>query len=152
MKWIAALLIVLMPTSVFAETQPLAWAVKYRPIAAHTSDVLVAGQIVAETVASLRDEHRGHALGCQALRTGIVLGATEIVKRAVHRERPDGSDARSFYSGHTATAMSASGWRYQIGVPIAFGAGYFRMAANRHYLTDVLAGAGAGVLVSRICR
>jgi membrane-associated phospholipid phosphatase len=33
------------------------------------------------------------------------------------------------------------------GVPLAAATGYFRLAADRHYLTDVLAGAGVGLAV-----
>lgn len=68
----------------------------------------------------------------------------------------------SFYSGHTslafATAASAGTifmMRGYPGAPVVLGAGlaaaagvgYLRMAADRHYLTDVLAGAAAGGLV-----
>lgn len=144
-------LLLLLPAPALAETQPLAWASKYRPIAARASDVLVWTQITADTFNSLEAKDRRHAFGCQALRTGLVLGLTEVVKHAVPRERPDGSDNRSFWSGHTATAMSASGWRVQIGVPIAIGTGYLRMAANRHYATDVLVGGAVGLIVSKVC-
>jgi len=33
------------------------------------------------------------------------------------------------------------------GVPLAAATGYFRIAADRHYLTDVLAGAGVGLAI-----
>lgn len=134
------------------ETQPAAWSVEQRPIARRISDGLVLFQLAADTVHSFRAEDRRHALLSQGCRVGLTFGATEIVKRATHRTRPDGSDNLSFWSGHTATAVQGAGWRYQIGIPIAIGAGYFRMAADRHYLTDVAAGAGAGWLASRVCR
>lgn len=149
---VALIMLLVLSAPAVAETQPLAWAVKHRPIAQRTSDILVGAQLVADTVHSLRSERRGRALGCQALRMGIAFGASELVKRATDRERPDRSDRLSFYSGHTATAFSAGGWRWQISAPIAIGSGYLRMAANRHYISDVLVGAGAGYLTSRICR
>jgi len=65
----------------------------------------------------------------------------------------------SFFSGHTthAFAFLAAGlsvaelrgypnrWLlWAVGLPLALGAPYFRMAADRHYLTDVLVGAVVG--------
>ena len=71
--------------------------------------------------------------------------------------RPDGSNDHSFPSGHTATAfMTAtmltkeyghkSPW---IGIGaylVATATGLMRMANNKHWLSDVLAGAGIGIL------
>lgn len=134
------------------ETQPFRWTEANRLTAAHISDGLVWAQLTLDTLSSARADDKRRAFLLQGCRLGLTLGVTEIVKRTTHRVRPDGSDAMSFWSGHTATAMQASGWRYSVGVPIAFGAGYFRMAANRHYVTDVLAGAGAGWLATRACK
>jgi membrane-associated phospholipid phosphatase len=133
------------------EPRPFRWS-GHHALAGHLSDAVVAAAIAADTAASWRSEHRGRAFGCQALRLGLVTGVTAVVKRTVHRTRPDGSDRMSFFSGHTATAMASAGWRLEVGVPIAVGAGYLRMAADKHYLTDVLAGAAAGWLVSRVCQ
>lgn len=71
--------------------------------------------------------------------------------------RPDGSNDHSFPSGHTATAfMTAtmltkeyghkSPW-IGIGVYLmATATGLMRMANNKHWLSDVLTGAGIGIL------
>lgn len=120
--------------------------------AAHISDALVGTQLVIDTVHSARATDKRHAFLSQGCRVGLTLGVTEVVKRAVGRERPDGSDHYSFWSGHTAMAMQGAGWRWSIGVPIAVGTGYFRVAARRHYVTDVLAGAGFGLLATQVCR
>lgn len=148
----AALIIVLLAIAApaAAEPTPLAWPAQHRPIADSISNWVVAVNLGADTIHSWRSRNRRDAFTCQAIRVGITLAAAELTKRVVHRTRPDGSDDKSFYSMHTALAMQAAGWRYQVGVPIAFGAGYFRMAANRHYLTDVLAGAGAGYLAAAV--
>ena len=79
------------------------------------------------------------------------------VKLAVRRERPDGSNNRSFPSGHasgtfaTATVLQRRyGWK--VGVPAYAVAGYVavsRMNEGEHYLSDVLFGATIGVLVGR---
>jgi hypothetical protein len=69
-------------------------------------------------------------------------------------------DNLSFTSGHVAFAFSltvsaaevmalrgqrrAATWLWAIGLPAAVSVGYFRIAADRHYLTDVLASVGVG--------
>lgn len=148
---IATTVALLWPAPARAEENPLRW-VGHERLAARISDVAVWAQMGAETIASLRAEHRGHALGCQALRTGLTIGAAEITKTLVHRTRPNGENNKSFYSEHTALAFVASGWRYQVSVPIALGTGYLRPAANKHYVTDVLVGAAVGAAVSRVCK
>lgn len=87
-----------------------------------------------------------------------LMGAAVNVTKAVTRvERPDGSARNSFPSGHTATAFmgaellrreywDVSPWIGMAGYAVAAGTGFFRMYNNRHWLTDVLAGAGIGVL------
>ena len=134
------------------ETQPFAWRPAHRASAGHISDVLVWSNVVLDVVHSARADDKRHAFLSQGCRLGLTIGVTEVVKRSVGRLRPDGSDHMSFWSGHTATAMQAAGWRYSVGLPIAFGAGYMRMAADRHYFTDVAAGAGFGFLASKVCR
>jgi membrane-associated phospholipid phosphatase len=76
--------------------------------------------------------------------------------------RPDPDDHLSFYSGHTTLAFAiatAAGtvsdlrgydgapWVFGAGLAAAASVGWLRMAADRHYLTDVLAGAVAGTAI-----
>ena len=81
--------------------------------------------------------------------------AVEGLKRAVDRTRPDGSrDPRnaSFPSSHAANAAALAvlvmrrwpraGW---IAWPLAALVAFSRMWLDRHYLTDVLAGAAIGL-------
>jgi len=87
----------------------------------------------------------------------IMLGSVYLVKTLTKHERPDGSDYRSFPSGHTAQAFLAasivhtelrekSQW-YGIGAyTIATTVGAFRMLNNKHWEADVFAGAGFGIL------
>jgi membrane-associated phospholipid phosphatase len=88
----------------------------------------------------------------------IVNGAyTSILKYSIHRTRPDGSNNLSFPSGHTSTAFSLAtvanqhyGWK--VGVPaylLASGIGFSRIEKDKHYLSDVLAGAALGIIVGR---
>ncbi len=86
--------------------------------------------------------------------TAAVTGA---IKYAVDRVRPDG-DEFSFPSGHTSGAFSSVpvvwehlGW--EAGATIAALAtctGIARIETNRHYLSDVIAGAALGLAVGRI--
>ena len=84
-----------------------------------------------------------------------------IIKRTGNVERPDGSSKNSFPSGHTATAFMGAEFLYQeykdvsiwygvAGYVVATGTGMFRMYNNRHWLTDVAAGAGIGILSTKI--
>lgn len=87
-----------------------------------------------------------------------IMGSTVYaVKNITKVERPDGSARNSFPSRHTATAFmgaellrreywDTSPWIGVAGYAVAAGTGFFRMYNNRHWLTDVLAGAGIGIL------
>jgi membrane-associated phospholipid phosphatase len=79
------------------------------------------------------------------------------IKRWSHVVRPDGSDNLSFPSGHTAQAFlsaeflrkeygSKHPWIAVSGYVMATGVGAMRMLNNKHWLPDVLAGAGIGIL------
>jgi hypothetical protein len=147
---LCALLLIASP--IHAETNPFAWTPSARQAASTLSWGLVLGNVGMDTYESWKADDRGHAFKCQALRAAVVVGSTELVKRVSNRVRPDGSDDRSFWSGHAANAMAASGWDYRIGITIGIGTGYLRLAANKHYLSDVIVGSAVGLAVSRICR
>ena len=94
--------------------------------------------------------------GLQLLKTlGATFGATYSIKLGVNRTRPNGSDY-SFPSGHTSCAFSSAGYIHQrygyekgrIAYLAASFVGWSRIQANKHYTTDVLAGAALGSLVS----
>ena len=111
-----------------------------------------------------RDLLVGAALGIPAvkgdwrgeLQAGASLvaagGTTFALKDLVHERRPDGSDAKSFPSGHTSVSFAAAatlenryGW--QAGVPalvVASLVGLARVQADKHYVHDVVAGAAIG--------
>ncbi len=79
-------------------------------------------------------------------------GATIILKYAVHKRRPDGSDYHSFPSGHTSVTFATAafvqrryGWKW--GIPayaLAAYTGWGRTYAKKHDWWDVLAGAAIG--------
>jgi len=80
---------------------------------------------------------------------------TIFLKRIVDRKRPDGSSF-SFPSGHTSASFTTAGmiWYHlgpKWGVPTELGATYVglsRLQENKHYLSDVIAGAILGSFVS----
>ena len=92
----------------------------------------------------------------------IVLGAiVNGIKYTVREPRPDGSSNNSFPSGHTATTfMGAELVRIEYGeehpwfavgaYAIATTVGVLRVYNERHWFTDVFAGAGVGILSARI--
>jgi hypothetical protein len=87
----------------------------------------------------------------------VTGGYTQLLKAAVGRERPDGSNNKSFPSGHASNAFSMAtvlerhyGWK--AGVPayaLASVIGYSRIVQDKHYLSDVVAGAALGYIVGR---
>jgi membrane-associated phospholipid phosphatase len=78
------------------------------------------------------------------------------LKYTVKEERPDQSDDLSFPSGHTSIAFTnatllyyeykdSNLWYASSGFLFATATGVLRIANNKHYTSDVLAGAGIGL-------
>ncbi|MDR1645886.1 MAG: phosphatase PAP2 family protein [Tannerellaceae bacterium] len=83
--------------------------------------------------------------------------SVRAIKYSFKVARPDGSTNNSFPSGHTATAFvgahilfreyhEASPWIGLAGYTAATAVGLSRIVNNRHWLNDVAAGAGLGIL------
>ena len=105
-------------------------------------------------------------------------GITEVSKNLIYRVRPDGSDSRAFFSGHTSGSFAASAFVYRElddwidGWGIArrsdftravlkttafvttYGwatyVGYSRIHDRKHYLSDVIIGAAVGTAIGNI--
>ena len=93
----------------------------------------------------------------QLISAAVVLPLKHLVKE----ERPDGSNRLSFPSGHTTTAFSSAHflfreyqeeniWIALSGYPIAFFTGVYRTLNDKHWVGDVVAGAGFGILSTEI--
>jgi membrane-associated phospholipid phosphatase len=91
----------------------------------------------------------------------IMLASTFAVKYLAHETRPNGQDDLSFPSGHTSQAFLAasivhtefrdkSQW-YGIGAyTIATSVAALRMINDKHWQSDVVAGAGFGILSAHL--
>lgn len=86
----------------------------------------------------------------------IDAAAFTTLKYITKEERPDQSDDLSFPSGHTAIAFTNAAllyyeykdsnlWYASSGFLFATATGILRIANNKHYTSDVLAGAGIGL-------
>lgn len=87
----------------------------------------------------------------------VNTGVTYALKRTIHERRPDGTDNRSFPSGHTSIAFcgatslmheyyKVSPWIGVAGYAVATTVAVDRVRRNRHHWGDVVAGAAIGCL------
>jgi len=84
------------------------------------------------------------------------------IKYTAKEMRPDGSTANSWPSGHTATAfvgatmlhkeygLTRSPWWSVAGYGVATATGVMRVLNNRHWISDVMSGAGLGILSTEL--
>lgn len=88
-------------------------------------------------------------------------GVTYVLKHSIHEKRPDGTDNRSFPSGHTSIAFcgattlmheyySVSPWIGVAGYAVATTVAVDRVRRNRHKWSDVIAGAAIGVASAEV--
>lgn len=99
----------------------------------------------------------------------IIYGTSQLIsaafvlplKHMVKEERPDGSNTLSFPSGHTAAAFSSAHflfreyqdenfWLAISGYPVAVFTGVYRTLNDKHWVGDVVAGAGFGILSTEL--
>ena len=91
----------------------------------------------------------------------ILTGSVYSLKKITAVQRPDGGAYTSFPSGHTAEAFAnaefmrqeykdVSPWYGIAGYAMAATTGYLRMYNNKHWLSDVVAGAGVGIASTKL--
>lgn len=115
------------------------------------SDIGLVSMYVYPVVLTLDESNIGGRLLTLGSAHALNAGLTKLVKVTTNRLRPDESDSRSFYSGHASAAFTSAGYicRYEkshcgVALIVAGSTGYLRIAAGRHWLSDVLVGAAAG--------
>jgi hypothetical protein len=113
-------------------------------------------------LAGIKGKHSiGEQTALYILSSGIMGVTTTTIKHLADRPRPDGSNNYSFPSGHTANAFAAaeflnqeyrdvSPWICYAGYTVAAATGALRLYNNKHWLSDVVAGAGIGIASARI--
>ena len=105
---------------------------------------------------NLRDRTIIYALS-NLISTVFVLPLKNLTKI----QRPDGSGFNSFPSGHTTTAFAAaeflrleykdrSPWYGIAGYTVAAATGVLRLYNNKHWMSDIIAGAGFGILSTKL--
>lgn len=95
------------------------------------------------------------------LSTVITTAIVTPLKYITKEQRPDGSGLNSFPSGHTATAFAAaefmrqeykdvSPWYGIAGYAAATATGVLRLYNNKHWVGDIFAGAGIGIISTKL--
>ena len=93
---------------------------------------------------------------------GIMALLVNGIKYTAKEMRPDGTSANSWPSGHTATAfvgatllhkeygLTRSPWWSVAGYGVAAATGVMRVLNNRHWVSDVMSGAGIGIMSTEL--
>lgn len=124
--------------------------------AAVTALATPSGETAGEWIVS-----KSKGAGVELLAVGATDSATSLLKDATDRTRPDRSSDRSFPSAHASAAFSfatlanrniesiqmPAAWRPAIkggNLALAYGVAWARVEGQRHFPSDVLAGAALG--------
>lgn len=133
--------------------------------AAHADNYLQfapAAAVFGLELVGIKGKHQiGDAAGIYLMSMVMMTGSVTAFKHITKRERPDNSVFNSFPSGHTATVFASAellkqeyGERYPwlgyTGYAVATATGALRMYNNRHWFSDVVAGAGFGILSTKL--
>ncbi|WP_316831519.1 phosphatase PAP2 family protein [Pedobacter aquatilis] len=133
--------------------------------AAHVDDYMQfapAAAVYALNLSGIKGKHNLFDASMYYLTSAAIMGvSTHFVKQGVGRMRPNNSADNSFPSGHTASAFMAAEFLHQeykdvnpwigyAGYFVATATGTLRMYNNKHWFSDVVAGAGFGIASTKI--
>lgn len=133
---------------------------RYPGYRTHADDYLLFAPVALSLGLSAAGVEGKHPFGEQALLaviSGLAQGGVALVLKGITKyPRPDGKSNDAFPSGHTSSAFTAatllhkeyghrSIWYSVGGYGTATGVGALRIINNRHWLADVLFGAGVGI-------
>jgi PAP2 superfamily len=119
---------------------------------------LFAASVTVYAIGRIKDEPKVSHVGMDLIQSLAVSEAlVQSLKYTTRRERPDGSGRTSFPSGHAADTFAFAtalerhlGWKGA--VPAYIFSSYVamsRLPADRHWLSDVVFGAGVGIIAGR---
>ena len=108
---------------------------------------------------------KAKGIAVEGLALGTTYGTTALLKEVTNRTRPDGSSDKSFPSGHSSSAfanstlsnrnLEAISMPNEVRLPIQLGnivvstfTAWARVEAQKHYPSDVLAGAALGYFLT----
>lgn len=112
--------------------------------------------------AGIRSKHNTtRKISTLATSIGLNLIVVQGLKYSIAEIRPDGSSKNAFPSGHTATAFMGAHMFHKeykhkspfysiAGYALATFTGVLRQLNNRHWISDVTAGAGIGIAVTEL--
>ncbi|WP_158267611.1 phosphatase PAP2 family protein [Adhaeribacter arboris] len=113
-------------------------------------------------IAGIKGQHSLVNLTCLFVLSDFISSATtKTLKDITHQMRPDHSTADAFPSGHTSGAFTGatilfleykdkSIWYGISGYSFAVATGALRMMNNKHWFSDVVTGAGIGILSTQV--
>jgi membrane-associated phospholipid phosphatase len=128
-------------------------------------DYLIYGPLAMDVGFSLSGVRSAHSIKEKAalylLSSALNAMIVYPVKSMADRQRPDGSNYHSFPSGHTSNAFVGaeffwqeykhrSFWLASSGYLMATATAYLRIRNNKHWLSDVMGGAGIGMLSTKV--
>ena len=124
---------------------------KFMPLTAH----------LALGLAGVKGRHSNRERLCLTFTSYAIMSMTAYTMKFTMREhRPDNGEPNSYPSGHCATVFLGAelvrmeyGTAYGIAAyAMATGVAFLRIYNGRHWLNDVIGGAGVGILAARIGR
>ena len=137
----------------------------YHGLVTHIDNYLQWSPAISLYAFDLAHFHTFHSAGEQTIlhisSQLMVMALVIPAKKLFHRERPDLSSDNSFPSGHTATAFASAEIFHQelnhnypllsyFGYIPAAITGMLRIYNNKHYISDVVAGAGLGIISAKV--
>jgi membrane-associated phospholipid phosphatase len=118
--------------------------------------------VYALKLTGLKSEHGILPMTALVLKSELYMAAIVFpMKKLSSVQRPDGSNYSSFPSGHTAQAFAMATvihleygkghpWVSALAYTTASSVGLMRIMNNKHWASDVLAGAGVGILATNL--
>jgi len=121
-----------------------------------------AGIIIGLETIGIKGKHKPLQTAMIFTMSNVILNSiVQPIKHITKINRPDNSDYKSFPSGHTTEAFASAElmrielngnypWLSITGYLMAATTGYLRMYNNKHWISDVIIGAGIGIASTKL--